>query len=320
MGWRRSLVTAAVALLACGTGFGVFGTSVANADDQPVTLAQARQQLNSLKQQVSDLQAQLDHSVDMMNQALVDQADLQTSIEEQQAKIDAMAPAFADMVNSGRQYNSLSNTVKFLLNDTPEQFLSHMDITAVVQNTMEEQMALLGSEKQKLADLNNELADAVKTAQDEVSAQQTILATQQAAQQKAQALVNKLSASQRAALGSAVVNLIGVKPQTQHVIEVILGLFPQIRIVGTMRDGTGSDHCYGLAADFMIPDYTNNVDLGWQIANYAKDHAKELNVKYIIWQQSIWQTMRPSKGWAHMASRGNDTANHYDHVHISLNA
>jgi hypothetical protein len=331
-GWQKTLVTASVALLACGTGLGVFGGPAANADgtpgdsstsstaDTPVTLTEARTQLTALKTQVDDLQTQLSHSEDVMNEALVNQASLQSEVDAQQAKIADMAPAFADMVNSSRQANNLGSAIQFLLNDTPEQFLNHMDVTAVVQTALNQQMAQLGSEKQKLDDLNAQLAVTVQTSQTEVATQTTLLAQQQAAETQAQALVNKLSAAQRVALGSALVNLNGVQPQTTNMIEVILGLFPMITDVGTMRAGTGSDHCYGLAADFMIPDYKNNVDLGWQLANYAKDHAKQLDVKYIIWQQSIWETILPDRGWRPMADRGSDTANHYDHVHISMNA
>jgi hypothetical protein len=39
-------------------------------------------------------------------------------------------------------------------------------------------------------------------------------------------------------------------------------------------------------------------------------------VKYIIWRQRIWY---PSSGtWRGMADRGSATANHYDHVHVSV--
>jgi len=38
-------------------------------------------------------------------------------------------------------------------------------------------------------------------------------------------------------------------------------------------------------------------------------------VKYIIWRQRIWF---PGGSWKAMADRGGVTANHYDHVHISV--
>ena len=110
----------------------------------------------------------------------------------------------------------------------------------------------------------------------------------------------------------------GVQPQTQNIVNVIRSLFGQINTVYGYRYDPGSDHHTGHAADFMIPSYKTNVDLGWQIANYAKDHAKELKVQYVIFQQQIWNIDLASKGWRAMADRGSDTQNHKDHVHISL--
>jgi hypothetical protein len=56
---------------------------------------------------------------------------------------------------------------------------------------------------------------------------------------------------------------------------------------------------------------------GDAVAAYVMAHAAELNVKYIIWYQRIWY---PSSGtWKPMADRGGITANHMDHVHVSVN-
>jgi len=109
-----------------------------------------------------------------------------------------------------------------------------------------------------------------------------------------------------------------VKPQTQSLVNTIRSLFPQIKTVYGWRAGSTGDHGNGLAADFMIPNYKTNTALGWQIANYAKAHAKQLKVQYIIYQQQIWNVDQASKGWRKMANRGSDTANHKDHVHISV--
>ncbi|MEP7157788.1 MAG: SH3 domain-containing protein, partial [Chloroflexota bacterium] len=36
------------------------------------------------------------------------------------------------------------------------------------------------------------------------------------------------------------------------------------------------------------------------------------------WSQRIWSVQRSSEGWRPMADRGSTTANHYDHVHVSV--
>ena len=50
----------------------------------------------------------------------------------------------------------------------------------------------------------------------------------------------------------------------------------------------------------------------WIAANH-----KQLGVRYIIWRQRIWNVERASEGWRSMSDRGNPTANHYDHLHVS---
>lgn len=46
--------------------------------------------------------------------------------------------------------------------------------------------------------------------------------------------------------------------------------------------------------------------------------ALRLGIMYMIWNQHIWSTYYPELGWRKMEDRGGATANHKDHVHISL--
>lgn len=93
--------------------------------------------------------------------------------------------------------------------------------------------------------------------------------------------------------------------------------YPQIKTMYGWRQDVTPDHPAGRAVDVMIPSYKSNQDLGWTIAKYYQANAKKYNINYIIFGQKIWSVARNSEGWRAMASRGNDTANHYDHVHIN---
>ncbi len=55
---------------------------------------------------------------------------------------------------------------------------------------------------------------------------------------------------------------------------------------------------------------------GDAIAAYVQAHVAQFNVKYLIWRQRYWA---PGEGWSAMADRGSTTANHYDHVHVTVN-
>ncbi len=102
---------------------------------------------------------------------------------------------------------------------------------------------------------------------------------------------------------------------TQHGLIVLNALrdnCPQVTSFGGYRAGD-MDHGTGIAVDAMVPSRS----AGDAVAAYVMAHAAELNVKYIIWYQRIWY---PSSGtWKPMADRGGITANHMDHVHVSVN-
>ncbi len=87
--------------------------------------------------------------------------------------------------------------------------------------------------------------------------------------------------------------------------------------------GTTSEHKEGRALDWhMDVKYASQrkrVDqaLDWLTANNG-EVAYRLGVMYILWNQHIWSLYYPELGWRKMASRGSYTANHKNHVHISL--
>ena len=108
-------------------------------------------------------------------------------------------------------------------------------------------------------------------------------------------------------------------PQVQRIAADVWYRFPEIKTQYGWRRAVTPDHPAGRAVDVMIPNYrtSSSKTLGWAIANYYRANAKELGISYIIWDQKIWSVARNSEGWRSMASRGNDTANHKDHVHIN---
>ena len=57
---------------------------------------------------------------------------------------------------------------------------------------------------------------------------------------------------------------------------------------------------------------------GYDIAAWAQANASRLGIMYIIYRQRIWDIRMASSGWVPMEDRGSITANHYDHVHISV--
>lgn len=113
--------------------------------------------------------------------------------------------------------------------------------------------------------------------------------------------------------------LAGLRPSTAYLLARVQAQFPQIVTYYGVRPDSLPDHPSGRALDCMIPNYRSAAGraLGQSLAEWARAHAQELNIEYIIWNQHIWNVKRDAEGWRYMADRGGDTANHKDHVHIT---
>ncbi len=104
----------------------------------------------------------------------------------------------------------------------------------------------------------------------------------------------------------------GVSSSIVAVHRAVCAGFPEISVYGTLRGG-GGDHPQGRAVDIMVSG-----DRGWQVARFLRENYAALGISYIIYSQSIWSVERAGEGWRGMSSRGSSTANHYDHVHVSV--
>lgn len=108
----------------------------------------------------------------------------------------------------------------------------------------------------------------------------------------------------------------GLQVKTIWAARTIGVLFQEIKTIYGYRQDPLKWHPDGLAIDVMIPDYHSDagIRLGDQIAGYALANAKRWGVNHVIWRQKIY----PGVGGGNWTSDyGNETANHYDHVHIA---
>jgi uncharacterized protein YraI len=105
----------------------------------------------------------------------------------------------------------------------------------------------------------------------------------------------------------------GLVSNAVSVYRSVCSSFPSVSSYGGVRPGDSGEHGSGQALDIMISG-----DAGWEVAEYVRANAGELGVSYVIYSQKIWSTDRASEGWRYMEDRGSTTANHYDHVHVSV--
>ena len=93
--------------------------------------------------------------------------------------------------------------------------------------------------------------------------------------------------------------------------DVVCANWPEVTSYGTWR-GDG-EHGQGRAIDIMVSGET-----GWEIAEFLRANYAALGIEYIIYAQNIWSVERGGEGWRSMSDRGSVTANHYDHVHVTV--
>jgi hypothetical protein len=114
-----------------------------------------------------------------------------------------------------------------------------------------------------------------------------------------------------------------ITPRMHEVRDEIDRRFGPFPAIGCYRPGSDGEHPLGRACDFMLSSggvipTASAVQKGYDIAAWAQANASRLGIMYIIYRQRIWDVRMASSGWVPMEDRGSITANHYDHVHISV--
>ncbi|HEY7325377.1 MAG TPA: hypothetical protein VH520_11185 [Streptosporangiaceae bacterium] len=114
-----------------------------------------------------------------------------------------------------------------------------------------------------------------------------------------------------------------VTPRMREVRDEVDRRFGPFSAIGCYRPGSDGEHPLGRACDFMLSSggvmpAAASIQKGYDIAAWAQANASRLGIMYIIYRQRIWDVRMASSGWVPMENRGSITANHYDHVHISV--
>jgi hypothetical protein len=120
----------------------------------------------------------------------------------------------------------------------------------------------------------------------------------------------------RFALPAGVAPEAGLQVKTIWAARAISVMFPEITTIFGYRHDPLKWHPNGLAIDVVIPNHGSDegIELGNQIAGLALANARRWGVLHVIWRQGFYPGIG-APSWT--ADYGNETANHYDHVHIA---
>ena len=89
--------------------------------------------------------------------------------------------------------------------------------------------------------------------------------------------------------------------------------YPMVDKIGGVRPDRLPDHPSGHAIDIMVG---TDIWLGDRIMADLMARASQFHIRYLIWRETY---RNPSGAVRFMADRGSLTANHYDHVHVTVN-
>lgn len=112
----------------------------------------------------------------------------------------------------------------------------------------------------------------------------------------------------------------GLKPHVKLARRFIQAMWGINNIGGVGQRSGPSDHPRGLALDVMVAQGRKATGAGKMkgdsVAQWFDQNPQAFGTKYTIWWQKI--ASPPGSGWRQMEDRGGDTANHYDHPHLSF--
>jgi hypothetical protein len=309
---RRGRRHATAALVALATAVPLLAAATPSAAAPPASLpldpgdssrfAKLNRQIEQLDKEYGGDLAKLKDAEYAAKKALDKSNDLQRDLQEARGVV-------AQLAASQYMTNGEDPTVTFLADANPSDLLSNATLVshlaqnkagkvAQIQKLVDDQAKARKQAQQKMVELKKEIKD-LKRRKSQI-----------------QSLVKKYKPE------SPSVGMGGVTPRmlkVKNTLDLEMGPFPTIGCV--RHTGDPQDHGTGHACDFMVT--TGGVmatgsaqSLGDRTASYAIAHASALGIKYIIWRQRIYDLRSP--GWRSMENRGGVTANHYDHVHISV--
>ncbi|NMO00834.1 hypothetical protein HH308_06355 [Gordonia sp. TBRC 11910] len=103
-----------------------------------------------------------------------------------------------------------------------------------------------------------------------------------------------------------------LQPGARRLGRIISQKF-SINDIGGYRAPDGyNEHSTGRALDVMVGDDTAK---GNEVKDFVLQNAKNIGLKWAIWQQTMWY---PDGSSSPMEDRGSPTQNHMDHVHVFL--
>ena len=270
--------------------------------DGPTPLAQ-------LEAQAAKLSRQYRGQLEILTGAETDAETAAARVRRLDGQLAAAHRRLARFAAASYMGSAPDQALAFLAGGDPEQVLGRsatIEYLARQRDAREQQL-------QQLTDAGKQAEQAAKA---KVAGLRQMVATLVGQQQRIKRLLAQFH-PQSPVIGD------NITPRMREVRDEVDRRFGPFSAIGCYRPGNDGEHPLGRACDFMLSSggvmpTASSIQLGYGIAAWAQANASRLGIMYIIYRQRIWDVRMASSGWVPMENRGSITANHYDHVHISV--
>jgi peptidoglycan DL-endopeptidase CwlO len=265
--------------------------------------------LDQLEAQAAELSKKYRGQLDVLSGAKADAEAAETRVRALDGQLDAEHRRLARLATASYEGSAPDQALAFFAGGDPQQVLGRsatIDYLAQQRDARDEQLhrLMVAGESARQA------------AQAKVAELQRMLASLAGQQDRVKHLLAQFR-PQSPTIGDS------ITPRMREVRDEVDRRFGPFSAIGCYRPGSDGEHPLGRACDFMLSTggvmpAAGSVQKGYDIAAWAQANASRLGIMYIIYRQRIWDVRMPSSGWVPMENRGSITANHYDHVHISV--
>ncbi|RKS09733.1 hypothetical protein DFP74_5476 [Nocardiopsis sp. Huas11] len=282
--------------------------------------------LDELTERAEDLEESYDGELLQFTEIKERAEQAEEDLEAAEEELDRSRSSVVHIAASQYKSSGLNPALEMFFSSSPEQLFQDAAAVDQLGRTQSGQIS-------ELVDLQAEREEAAETAAEDLAEAEELIETLEEQREEVEEAIERYKDEEvppEPETGSSATSgtipasvkgwgFDGATPRMAAIRdEVILNVGVPYE-VGCARS-SADDHGTGQACDFMVavigsyPSEGNRAT-GNAISQYAIDNAGRLGVKYIIWEQRIWQ---PTTGqWKPMGDRGSATENHYDHVHIS---
>ena len=265
--------------------------------------------LDQLEAQAAELSKKYRGQLDVLSGAKADAEAAETRVRALDRQLDAEHRRLARLATASYEGSAPDQALAFFAGGDPQQVLGRsatIDYLAQQRDARDEQLHRLMVAGES----------ARQGAQAKVAELQRMLASLAGQQDRVKHLLAQFR-PQSPTIGDS------ITPRMREVRDEVDRRFGPFSAIGCYRPGSDGEHPLGRACDFMLSTggvmpAAASVQKGYDIAAWAQANASRLGIMYIIYRQRIWDVRMPSSGWVPMENRGSITANHYDHVHISV--